>query len=210
MYSANYGGADSWKSNSPYLVPVCNAIFRNVNTSTHLGWQRSRLPDGMPYWAEHNRVFGPQGVHEWVTFILPLMPDLYDLSVDFPDTDEEDDWEEEQVETEWQSLLCEGMQVFGQVLDSRPLFRHVDYLERQGALHFVADDRNGILLRLNDLAGRPITAVVVMITENGQPLANVLGPWRPFVQTPPPKATDRVRLWIRHDIKAPLSSETRP
>lgn len=201
MYQSNYGGRDPWNANSRYMVPVCHSVFEHVDHHTHLGWQRSRLADGMPYWAEHTRIKGPEGVHEWVTFILPLMPELYDLSEDYVGAEEdgEEDWEEEQIETEWQSLLCEGMQVFGQVLDSRPLFRHVDYLEKQGALHFVSEDRNGLLLRLNDLVGLPVSAVVVMISDNGESLAEVVGPWRPFEETRSHQAIDHVRYWLIRD-----------
>lgn len=208
MRQGNNRGPDPWNAHSKAMVPICNSVFEEVDPTIHLGWMRSRLADGMPYWAEHTSVLGPDGSHEWVTFILPLIPELYDLQSESFEQGDDIDWEEESIETEWHSLLCEGMQVIGQVLDSRPLFRHVDYLEKQGALHFLDEERNGLLLRLHDLAGFPVTAVVVMISEGKKRLAHALGPWRPFEVARPRQAMDQVSLWLVHEMEKPSPSES--
>lgn len=189
-----------WPFDFRYMPPRCNKEFDGVNTKVHVGWHEGRLKGGVPFWAEKMQLPGQDGGHEWVTFILPVIPDLYHLTEEERVQEEPDQWEAEIVETPWRSILCQGMELLGQILEPQLLFKHIAYLEQQGALLFNRDERNGILIRVNDLDGLPVTVVVVMTKENGREIAKVPLSWQSFkTRKKTGKVMDQIALWWVHD-----------
>lgn len=197
MYRAGNDGHDYFNTGSDFVAPVCNGVFSQVDSNIYRGWFRGRLPDGMPYCAEKTRLNTAEGQGEWMTFILPLMPNLYKASPDFSAANDME-LEDEMVETEWHSILCEGMEVLGQVIEPAPLFQHVEYLEKQGIIRFLNDEKNGILLRLMDYADRPITAVVIQVKDHKRTMATSTIPWQSFGPQKQKNMIPQVKVWWLH------------
>lgn len=206
MYRAGNDGQDYSNTGSGYVVPVCNSVFSQVDTNKYLGWFRGRLPDGMPYCAEKTRLKTADGTGEWVAFILPLLPKLYKYPQD-RSLAHDVEWDDELVEMEWHSILCEGMEIFGQVIEPTPLFQHVEYLEAQGVIRFAQDEKNGLLLRLMDYADNPITAVVIQAKENNRILATSDIPWRTFGIKKNQNMIPQVKVWWVNGVALPASSD---